>query len=180
MSAAPGGHGGSMVGNALVRRAEVKIGFARRSSALLAAIFLVLPVCAACSSPTKQAFGPGYRAAIHQYRTEFDALKTQAQAAIGTDRDSQLRVFARMTDVTDATLKTLHQLSPPARVKPSFNRLIDTMSSEAADLRQIQRSARDGDQAMLEASLRAYASALETGTSLQHEVDVALARSTHT
>lgn len=167
-----------MPGIAVTCRAEAKIGFARRGCALFATLLVAMPVSAACSSPARPGFGPGYRATIGHYRAEFDALKKQAQAAIGTGLDSQLAVFVRMTDVTDATVKDLRRLSPPARVKPAFARLINTMSSQAAALRQIQHSARDGDQASLDASLHAYATALENGASLQRQVEVAVGRTT--
>lgn len=142
-------------------------------------MLIILGVASACSStPANPSFGVGYRAAIGHYRSEFQGLQSQARSVIGGSVESQLAVFDRMRDVTASTVVALRQLTPPVGFRPTFTRLVDVLSRQETDLRKIHQYARTGDQAGLDAALSSYATTLQTGASLQRQLQDAVARPT--
>jgi len=138
-------------------------------------------VAAGCSSSHPKAatdFTSGYLAVERDYRSQFAALQTQAQAVVGKDLSTQLTVFGKMTKATNAALVKLRVLVPPAKLKALYDQLVASLGSQQSSLRQIEASARDNDQAALNSSLSGYASALEDGISLLRQIDDALSSKT--
>jgi len=147
-------------------------------SAVIALLIFGAVGCSASHPVSATDFKSGYLAVERDYRSQFAALQTEAQAVVGKDVDTQLTVFAKMTDATETTRDRLRKLVPPAKVKALYGRLVASLGSQQASLRQIQASARNNDQATLNSSLGGYASALEDGISLLRQIDDALGSKT--
>jgi len=143
-------------------------------------VLLALVVAACTSSHPKAAsdFTSQYQTIAHDYRTQFAALQTEAQGVVGKDLTTQLTVFVKMTDATSSALGKLQKLTPPAKVKALYTRLVASLGAQEASLRQIQASARSNDDATLNSSLSGYASALQNGISLLRQIDDALGSKT--
>jgi hypothetical protein len=146
-------------------------------AALLAAAVLIVAGCGS-SAPAKKDFASSYATTIGSYRSEFTSLQDKARLAIGSDLDTELGVFAHMGDVTHTTLRALRALTPPTSIRPTYQRLLVTMTQQESSLQQIQSSARTNDQTALSAALTTYASDLQNVAALQQQVQDATAPTT--
>jgi hypothetical protein len=157
------------------RRSDRSCGFTARAVKQLRLTGLVIALlvsATACASSARKPpdFATTYRAALARYQTQFGSLQSQAQAFLGKDVNTQLTLFDRMSDVTQATVQQLHGLIPPPSIKPTFEKLVVTMTAQETSLTEIVRSAHKGDQLALNNALRGYADALQDGISLQQQV----------
>jgi hypothetical protein len=158
------------------RTGRARARHARRAALLTAAVVIV----AACGSPAaaKKDFASSYTRTIGSYRSEFTSLQDKARLAMGSDLDTELGVFARMGDATHSTLSALRALTPPTSIRPTYQRLLVTMTQQESTLHQIQSSARTNDQTALSAALTTYASDLQNVAALQQQVQDATAPTT--
>jgi hypothetical protein len=144
--------------------------------ALCVALALALSACSSTKHP-KPSFVSSYRSAESAYRTQLGALQQQAPALVGQDVSKQLSLIDGMSSATTTAVTALKKLTPPANVAGLYTQLMTLLTRQQTTLGQIETAARASDQAGLNSSLSGYATDLQTGISLLHQIDDGLAAS---
>jgi hypothetical protein len=153
---------------------------ARRAARIAAILLLALGAagCASSHTKTRTDFKSGYLDLERDYRKEFASLQSQATAVLGQDLSTQLTVFTKMSAATTKARDRLRALVPPTKLKTLYNRLLAALDSQQAKLRRIDADARRNDDAALNTALSEYATALQNGISLLHQMDDAIGSKT--
>lgn len=146
------------------------------SRSIVAALLAVVSFAATACSSSHHAppFDSSYRNAAADYRTQLGHLQQHASSLIGQSPTAQLALFDDLSNATTRAHKALAELDPPAAVASPYRQLVSLLAKQQVTLGRIETGVRANDRNALNSALSTYATDLQSGVSLFHQIDQSL------